>query len=124
MTPQALTALKQSIEHWRRLATGQRKPDESVGASHCALCREFNPAKMPIGKSYSDRCGGCPVAESGIGSSRVFCTDTPWVSIEQIIDGHSLPSTTLAWVDSPEARALAAEELAFLESLLPEDFQK
>ena len=121
MTPQALTALQQSIEHWRRLATGQRKPDESVGACYCALCREFNP---PAGR-YTDRvfyCVGCPVMER---TGNQFCYTTPWEKIEKAMDDHNDERDTRDWLDnSPEARALAAEELAFLESLLPQDSQK
>ena len=107
MTPQALTALKQSIEHWRRLATGQRKPDESVGPQWCALCEVFNRSWL--------MCKGCPVREK---TGQPYCRKTPWTTIETYDDGGN----TNDWLDnSPEARALAAEELAFLESLLPEE---
>jgi hypothetical protein len=116
MTPQALKALKQSIEHWRRIAAGTRKPKESVGVQHCALCRKFNPPEMPSGMTYNDRCGGCPVKER---TGKHFCDGTPWVEIEDVIDSHSGEGATQMWLNTDKAKALAAEELAFLESLLP-----
>lgn len=41
MTAIALKALKESIAHWRRLATGRRKGGEWPVESCCALCKQF-----------------------------------------------------------------------------------
>lgn len=112
MTPQALTALQKSIAHWERLATGNRKPDELVGGSWCALCDEFN-GSIP----FDERCQGCPVYEK---TGKRFCAGTPWVAIERVIDHHYDEQATAEWLDNTEeARELAAKELAFLKSLLP-----
>ena len=112
MTPQALTALKQSIEHWRRLTAGTPNPGELIGRSWCALCREFNDLLA----DELDCCVGCPVyANTGF----KYCAKTPWEAIEEKLCLHNYRLTD--WIKTPQARALAAEELAFLESLLPED---
>lgn len=114
MTPQALTALKESIAHWERIATGNRKPGELVGREWCDLCSVFN---APIQKMV-ERCIGCPVYEK---TGDWFCRGTPWVSIEEAIDTQRGEQETADWLDTPEARDLAAKELAFLKSLLPEE---
>jgi hypothetical protein len=122
MTPQALKALKESIEHWERLAAGKRNPHESVGADGCALCRVFNPCIMDNGFRREDRCNGCPVAER---TGKQFCFETPWDMIGKAIDEHGDEETTRNWLDNdPEARVLAAAELAFLKSLLPDSENK
>ena len=111
MTEQAKKALKESIEHWRRVASGTMKPDESVGAPHCALCSEFN-----YSKEGHDNCEGCPVFER---TAETGCHGSPYEAFEKNMlnmgDGEFDH-----WLATDEARTLAAAELAFLESLLPD----
>ena len=117
MTPQALTALKESIAHWERVASGTMFNTESVGANNCALCREFNWFDLPAGKSYDDRCVGCPVCDK---TGKRFCKGTPYDVFQTKQETLVLSSSFKSWLATPEARDLAAKELAFLKSLLPE----
>ena len=101
MNNEALTALKESIAHWERNATGKF---DGMGPEHCNLCQLF----------IGDRCEGCPVFES---TERPFCIDTPYEALDVLFDEieFSIGSET-----SPDFKALAQDELAFLKSLLPE----
>lgn len=109
MTEQANKALKESIEHWRRVASGTMKPGESVGAQHCALCLEFNHGKEP--------CNGCPVKDR---TGNRGCVGSPFDPFEKNL-GWMDEAEFSRWLATDEARTLAAAELAFLESLLPEE---
>lgn len=60
-----VTALKASIAHWERLATGTNAPGEGVLADDCALCHEF----------LSGGCKDCPVFTF---SGRQMCRGTPY----------------------------------------------
>lgn len=91
MTPEALKALNESIEHWKRMRD-DRERGESPSATDCALCRQFS------------NCIGCPVAdEVGVDG----CQDTPFED-----------ARTAFWkgTDS-EWQAAAQKEIDFLEGL-------
>ena len=47
-----LRAIDDSIEHWKRLASGKTKPGEGILAKDCALCQKF----------IANECAGCPVS--------------------------------------------------------------
>jgi len=111
MTEQAKKALKESIEHWRRVASGTMKPGESVGAPHCALCLAFNHTH-----AGHIACEGCPVFER---TGKQGCVGSPFDPFEENLDWMD-ESEFSRWLDTQEARTLAAAELAFLESLLPD----
>lgn len=102
MTNTALKALRESIAHWERLASGKLRKYENVGADHCALCLEFNDGN----------CGSCPVAQA-IG--RPQCRDTPFIL--------AFLNRAEFGLDSKEFRAAARKELQFLKSLLPKKKQ-
>ncbi len=51
MEAKTLTALKASIEHWRRMETGTTANDEEPYGQDCALCQLF----------VELNCEGCPV---------------------------------------------------------------
>ncbi len=99
MTPKALKALKSSIAHWRRMATGKARPGEVPLGSNCALCVMFY--------KETGSCDGCPVSEAGHGG----CCGTPYFDARD------------AWIhnskQSPAFKAAAQAELSFLQSLLP-----
>jgi hypothetical protein len=99
MPARTLAALKASIQHWQRLSTGKRHPGEDIGGDNCALCHLF----------WFDRgCRGCPVsAKTGFSD----CEGTPYGNTSRARHRHGL--------DSPQFRAAAKLELAFLRSLLP-----
>ena len=100
MKPATLKALRGSIAHWKRMATGKQRLGEQPTGECCSLCELFN-------KDENDLCDGCPVAEK---TGALFCKGTPWFS------AHS------EWRNlgfSPKFSELAAAELAFLQSLLP-----
>lgn len=101
MTPEAHRALLKSIEHWTRLATANRKPNEALGPHDCALCKLF----------WSNiNCDGCPIKEHTGASG---CAFTPYGNAEEAADSYGL--------DSPEFLAAAQVELDFLKSLLPSE---
>lgn len=105
MDERTLTALKASIEHWRRLETGQRKPEEAIGSSHCPLCYEFN-------SDIDEMCVGCPVfAYTG----EPLCYGTPYYAASAISNQDP------EGLDSPDFKFAADIERAFLESLLPKE---
>lgn len=107
MDDKQLILLKQSIEHWRRLATGTARKGEGIGPAHCPLCLEFC-------LTYANACIGCPIYEK---TEKKFCGGTPYSAAKDAIkmDGN--------WQDvfDDNFKAKAALELAFLESLLPNE---
>jgi hypothetical protein len=120
MTRKALTALKSSIAHWERLASGKRRGGESIGSSHCALCRKFllaNPLLLD--------CEGCPVKEK---TGYHGCQKTPYQDVELVFfrQRQDISDSGVDWdkakglaLDTPEFKRAAKKELAFLKSLLP-----
>ena len=99
LKPKILKALKQSIAHWKRLATGKSRRGESIYDSDCALCKLF----------MDDDCRGCPVRQATRLSD---CRRTPWIEVRD----------TLIWLKSkqdPAFKAAAKKQLEFLQSLLP-----
>ena len=103
MPPPTLKALKQSIAHWKRLATGKRREGERTGVHDCALCVLF----------FRTDCAGCPVAQK---VNRIGCSNTPYVNANDAYYDTGL--------DSPEFKAAAKVELEFLQSLLPKQRTK
>ena len=102
MTPEILTALKASIQHWHdneALVLRGKRPDTS--AKSCALCGLF-----------SKQCDGCPVCEK---NGCFACEGTPYQRVSNL---------KFTW-DGKDPRMLKAvrEEIKFLESLLPEGEQ-
>lgn len=100
MTAATKKALTESIAHWRRLTTGKRKRNESIGIVDCALCAMFRP--------YSKHCDGCPVYVST--NSRCG-RSTPYSNASE--------AQSIYGLDSPEFKTAARAELNFLRSLLP-----
>jgi len=98
MTPQALAALKESIEHWKRVVASPLT--EKLGPENCALCKLFLLNK----NGFLHSCRGCPIYAS---TGQQFCNGTPY--------------DTYAVVDmrDPESVIFAQRELDFLISLLP-----
>ena len=100
MKPDTLKALRASIAHWRRLATGKRRENESIGWRNCALCKRFLDLD----------CVGCPVREA---TGQPLCQRTPYVAADYALGASD------AGFDSAAFKAAALKELKFLESLLP-----
>ena len=98
MNTKTLKALKQSIAHWKRLATGKREDYEDIGIHDCALCQIF----------FEDGCDGCPVMKK---TGEQSCKRTPYTEAAEAEDEFSL--------DSTEFHAEAKRMLEFLKSLLP-----
>lgn len=100
MTQRALRALKLSIAHWRRLATGKRRKFESTHGGDCALCVIYRQGLVD--------CSGCPVMKK---TGHSVCAKTPY---------HEANYNAITFgLDSLEFRMAARNELAFLRSLLP-----
>lgn len=98
MTPQALTALKESIEHWKRVVASPLT--EKIGPDKCALCNLF----LYNTNGLSHSCKGCPIYAS---TGERFCIDTPY-DVCSCVD-----------VRDPRYLISAQRELDFLISLLP-----
>ena len=91
-------ALKESIAHWRRLATGTQTTSEDIGSENCALCMEF----------LENDCRDCPIRRK---TGRRYCSRSPYDSVEKTRMKYGLYSK--------EFRYRARQMLAFLERLLP-----
>ncbi len=98
MEDKTLEALKESIEHWRRVVANPHA--ERIGAGACALCELFNK----LDESSEENCIGCPVFEA---TGRQYCYGSPYTDVIRFSPGQ------------PEYLRLAQEELEFLKSLLP-----
>ena len=97
MTPEALEALKKSIEHWERLASGTAREGEGIRSKSCPLCALY----------VQNFCQGCPVAEQTIATG---CAGTPWRGAS---DAHSEFGQ-----NSAQFHFAAIAELDFLRSIL------
>lgn len=98
MNADTLRALKCSIAHWSRLASGKRRRRESTGPSNCALCAMF----------IENACEGCPVmGKTGL----TFCRGTPYADAELAASAYGFNSRSF--------KIAAREELEFLQALLP-----
>ena len=105
-----LAALKKSIAHWERLASGHRKRGEWIGPHQCALCKLF----------IADECEGCPVAEE---TGYSYCDGTPYEIVQTYVDARFLVDRE-SILNSQEFKSAARKELRFLKSLLPKPKQK
>lgn len=94
MTPEALTALTASIEHWKK---NLADPENArTGVTECALCALF----------FDNRCSGCPVARrTGV----TACRGTPYAAAAEAGEIEDWPAFDIA----------AKAEIEFLERLLP-----
>src|SRR3990172_5751461 len=100
-----LAALKKSILHWGRLASGQVRRGEWIGPDHCALCKLF----------IAGECNGCPVAER---TGYNYCDGTPYEIVATYIDScFCLDKKSI--LNSKGFKSAARKELRFLKSLLP-----
>ena len=106
MTPEALTALQASIEHWKRLADSVPSEDaaEQPYSGDCPLCQAF--ASEPV-----EGCNNCPIR---LKTGRHACMGTPYWRAEGAWVGYRRGNTALS-----DWQAAARAELEFLQSLLP-----
>jgi hypothetical protein len=112
MTAQALTALQDSIQHWERLASGDRNKDEFPSSGNCALCTAFY-----YHGDLLTVCEGCPI-RNFTGQTR--CHDTPFdVAANLARDNKSFKMTNKK-MNTKKFKDAAADEVEFLKSLLPE----
>ena len=95
MNKDELTALKESIEHWERLKTGE---DTNVGSDSCALCNYTR------GDGLTVNCDKCPIMRK---TGHDSCDGTPY-------NDYYFNRTT----------ENAQRMIDFLKSLLPEDDMK
>lgn len=102
MTPEAATALEESIAHWKRMRKlktwdARKKSEEVPSSADCSLCDLFAIGRRSI-------CTGCPVhARTG----GVLCRKTPYGEARDAF--YSYDDT--AW------QKAATAEIKFLESL-------
>jgi hypothetical protein len=102
---QTLIHLRESIEHWNRLATGTTLVGETHYSASCALCGLFCQRL-----DDANACIGCPVmAKTG----RRGCGGTPWHDVEESYQAGGFDSP-----ESPEFRRAAAQMRDWLQQLL------
>lgn len=126
MTPETLAALKASIAKWKRNAVAKTPEEYLIGAANCPLCVLFKNSECLGGW-----CIGCPVFEA---TGNILCDSTPY---DNAHDAHTI------WLDNDaplrhhvagveqgrwavellrdDAHRAALAEVAFLESLLPDE---
>lgn len=108
MNPDTLKALKDSIAHWERIVAGEESSD---GGDNCALCQRFGLVCRVDGEK-------CPVfQQTGI----YQCTDTPYYEFRVASREEGSANSWSNKVNGPKSLAFAKAELAFLQSLLPEE---
>jgi len=104
-----MTPLEESIEHWERLVSGNRLPNENIGINDCALCRAY------LYNSSVKACVGCPVSET---TGKTHCENTPYNLVMKIkAEMFFIPYSV--FLDTKEFKEAAKKELEFLKSLLP-----
>lgn len=111
MNSKTLRALKGSIEKWKAIAAG-------TGVDHatdnCPLCAVFHV------RCYGDACCvGCPVREH---TDKMYCMDTPFRAwFDHQYKQHEALAMDCEYlkVRCPTCKSLAAQEVKFLESLVP-----
>lgn len=115
MKPEIVIAIIKSIFHYERIALGI---DKSISGKYCALCKIFGKDKnyLIYGIKCYDGKDFCPIHEH---TKLTGCRDTPWEIISILIHGTKLTDNinSAIW-DQIE------EEIEFLISLLPYNFQK
>lgn len=96
MDERTLAALKGSIAKWEAIVAGTGQDE---GAANCPLCALFSHFVNPEAQRG---CKGCPVQEeTGLSG----CDGSPYEECDE---------------DRDDFKEMAAAELAFLKSLLPE----
>lgn len=102
MDPTTLKALKASIAHWHRHATGTARRSEHIWYTDCALC------SICIGR----QCNGCPVkGHTGYRG----CVGSPYNAAEVAYNEEKSNAA-----QSKKFRTAARRERDFLIDLLPE----
>ena len=114
MTPETLEALKASIATWERNAVAETPDDYCMGSENFPLCDMF------IGAN----CIGCPVLDR---TGKTGCHGTPYYRADEAqndwLDGTCYAEDGKAEAERQHALHCAAEEVAFLKSLLPPEEQ-
>lgn len=109
-----MTPLEESIEHWKRLVSGNRNKYEEFGSNDCALCQAY----LNWNKPGTQICAGCPVMEA---TGQTLCHGSPFDIIRDLDmewrNGNHNEDEEL--MDTPDFKEAAQKELDFLKSLLP-----
>ena len=108
MDERTLTALKGSIDKWKRIALGEINDQ---GSRNCPLCQEFSVG----GKG----CVGCPIAEE---TGRTLCCGSPYMDVQDEINlDEPLDSRNkYGWTFSENAKKQALAFRDWMVKLLPE----
>lgn len=113
MNKATLKALRDSIEHWRRMEDGKQEPLEEPTSKSCALCEMFYHAEPPLCP-----CNGCPVSEM---TGELYCKATPYYLAWDAWRFLKNPDLTASQrrLNTKEFRRRAKPMREFLETLLP-----
>lgn len=115
-----LEALLKSINHWIDVVVDP--VNTKIGAPECALCQrgaEAQKASLAAKVRLPHHvCHDCPVAAK---TGKGYCINTPYAAFSEAMEDYK---TTASPAPAPVAfmrlRKLAAEELRFLVSLVPD----
>lgn len=102
-----LIALSESIAHWKRLVTGNRRKGECIGPERCALCKQYRLVDP-------EPCQKCPVK---LKTGKPHCIGTPYDEVDDLVEDISS-------FDTPEFKEAAIKELMFLEGLREDMFRE
>ena len=99
LTERDRKALRESIRHWQRLASGTERLGETINNDSCPLCQIYNNDEI----RDENRCLGCPIRED---TGFPFCHGTPYQSVSDAMNRTA-----------EEFRAAAVVELSYLSHL-------
>ena len=117
MNPGTLKALKASIAHWERIVAGE---EASAGGSNCALCQHFGDFCF-----ISERGAITEVCPVSLVTGDEDCEGSPYHNFVHQSEKESrakrINQDGYYRIQGPESLIAAQAELAFLQSLLPEE---
>ena len=107
-----LEALRESIDHWDRIASASPEPSDVLGMEGCSLCKLYACDGLMNRHSNKD-CIGCPVM---LRTGKRYCRGTPY---DEITDEQSEEWLLKKEVYDRKFYEVAAFESQFLRSLIP-----
>jgi hypothetical protein len=111
-----IEGLRESIEHWQRLATGKRQPNEHHYGDDCPLCQRY----WKIDDSDDSDCSGCPIRDDTGADGCEGCV--PWNAANDCIKNTSAaslpPSCNGDVYQTVEFKRAAADMVVYLQRLL------
>jgi len=102
MKDKQITALVNSIEHWKRLANGTSATDEEIFSGDCDCCKKF------YRMSENSFCVFCPISEYGFQG----CINDEYEKVDYFYENYLHPKK------SKRFKAAASKQVELLERVL------